>query len=116
MNQKEIDVTTTHANIDHSEGREGEHRDGEHRDTEHLHLVATVQYREMKDNGRVLRCTATIRMLALDRRHLKSVLRNLRDLYTILNYEAHGCISSRRCPIGAPVGVPVRAGETAKAA
>lgn len=109
-------MTTTHANIDHSEGRESERRDGEHRDTEHLHLVATVQYREMKDNGRVLRCTATIRLLVLDRRHLKRVMRDLRDLYTILNYEAHGCISSRRCPIGAPVGVPVRAGETAKAA
>ena len=114
-------MTTTHANIDHSERRDGEHReserrDGEHRDTEHLHLVATVQYREMKDNGRVLRCTATIRLLVLDRRHLKRVMRDLRDLYTILNYEAHGCISSRRCPIGAPVGVPVRAGETAKAA
>ena len=109
-------MTITHANIDHSEGRESERRDGEHRDTEHLHLVATVQYREMKDNGRVLRCTATIRLLVLDRRHLKRVMRDLRDLYTILNYEAHGCISSRRCPIGAPVGVPVRAGETAKAA
>ena len=109
-------MTITHANIDHSEHRESERRDGEHRDTEHLHLVATVQYREMKDNGRVLRCTATIRLLVLDRRHLKRVMRDLRDLYTILNYEAHGCISSRRCPIGAPVGVPVRAGETAKAA
>ena len=104
-------MTTTHANIDHSE-----RRDGEHRDTEHLHLVATVQYREMKDNGRVLRCTATIRMLVLDRRHLKRVMRDLRDLYTILNYEAHGCSSIWRCPIGAPVGVPVKAGETAKAA
>ena len=109
-------MTITHANIDHSEHRESEHRDGEQRDTEHLHLVATVQYREMKDNGRVLRCTTTIRLLVLDRRHLKRVMRDLRDLYTILNYEAHGCISSRRCPIGAPVGVPVRAGETAKAA
>ena len=109
-------MTITHANIDHSEHRESERRDGEHRDTEHLHLVATVQYREMKDNGRVLRCTTTIRLLVLDRRHLKRVMRDLRDLYTILNYEAHGCISSRRCPIGAPVGVPVRAGETAKAA
>ena len=103
-------MTTTHANIDHSE-----RRDGEHRDTEHLHLVATVQYREMKDNGRVLRCTATIRLMVLDRRHLKRVLRDLRDLYRIVNHQAYGCISSS-CPIGAPVGVPVRAGETAKAA
>ena len=114
-------MTTTHAKIDHSEGRESERRESERReseqrDTEHRHLVATVQYREMKDNGRVLRYTAIVRLLVLDRRHLKSVMRDLRDLYTILNYEAHGCISSRRCPIGAPVGVPVRAGETAKAA
>ena len=108
-------MTTTHANIDHSERRDGEHRESENRDTEHLHLVATVQYREMKDNGRVLRCTATIRMLVLDRRHLKRVLRDLRDLYRIVNHQAYGCISSS-CPLGAPVGVPVRAGETAKAA
>ena len=103
-------MTTTHAKIDHSE-----HRESEQRDTEHRHLVATVQYREMKDNGRVLRYTAIVRLMVLDRRHLKRVLRNLRDLYTVLNYEAHGCISVR-CPLGAPVGVPVRSGETAKAA
>ena len=108
-------MTITHANIDHSEHRESEHRESEQRDTEHRHLVATVQYREMKDNGRVLRYTAIVRLMVLDRRHLKRVLRNLRDLYTVLNYEAHGCISVR-CPLGAPVGVPVRSGETAKAA
>ena len=108
-------MTTTHANIDHSEHRESEQRESEQRDTEHRHLVATVQYRVMKDNGRVLRYTAIIRRPVLNRRHLKRVLRDLRDLYKVVNHQAYGCISSS-CPLGAPVGVPVRAGETAKAA